>query len=148
MQNKRLLIIGSITLTIIITLVVIIPIIIVATRSNEPAGKKPFDPAQMNDDEKSRINCFLEEESKFENLTEYSCMERGCVYKPSEYERVPTCYFNRTSIGYALESQLNDNEFILKRDSNAKLPYIAAIEDLRLDVEYLGDSIVHVKVII
>lgn len=147
LQNKRLLTIGTITFVIVISLIIIIPIVIVTTGSDKPAGKKPFDPTQLNNDEKSRINCFLEEESEFENLTQYLCEERGCTYKPSEFERVPTCFFNRTNIGYLLESQ-QKNEYKLKRDRKAKLPYIGSIENLNLDIEYLGDSIVHVKVII
>ena len=81
--------------------VILIPIIIVTTGSSEKANadattsptstvsKKPYDPNKLTDEEKSRINCFLEEHSRFEVLTEYQCVNvRGCIYKPSEYDKV------------------------------------------------------------
>ena len=81
--------------------IVLIPVIIVTTSSkkstenvfntNSPPfiTKKPYDPNLLTEDEKSRINCFLEEQSHFETLTEYQCVNvRGCIYKPSDYEKV------------------------------------------------------------
>ena len=62
-------------------IVVLIPVVIVttsgkkeqATSFSTPATstKKPYDPSKLTDEEKSRINCFLEEQSRFEKLTEY-----------------------------------------------------------------------------
>ena len=150
-KNRKLLLIGILVVLIAIIFLVVIPVAIVASKNKDNGGngngKKPFDPNSLPSDEKARINCFLEEESKFENLTQYACEQRGCIFKPSEYERVPTCFFDMKKLGYLLASQQPDiGEYNLKLKQNAKLPYISAIQNLRLSVEYLGNSIVHVKV--
>lgn len=146
-NNKKRIIIGACVLVVVLTLVIVIPVALVSgSDKKEPDGLKPYNPADLSDDEKSRINCFLEAESKFENFTQYLCEQRGCIYKTSEYERVPICFFNRTNIGYLLDTKVNETEYKLKLDHSAKLPYLGAIENLRLSVEFLGDAMVHVKV--
>jgi hypothetical protein len=93
-MNKTKLSLGVIFIT-ALAVVIIVPVVIVTTsgKANAPTTtdpvKKPYDLSKLTEDEKSRINCFLEEHSRFENLTEYQCVNvRGCIYKPSEYEKV------------------------------------------------------------
>jgi hypothetical protein len=94
-MNKTKLSLGVIFIT-ALAVVIIVPVVIVTTsgKANTPTTttdpvKKPYDLSKLTEEEKSRINCFLEEHSRFENLTEYQCVNiRGCIYKPSEYEKV------------------------------------------------------------
>lgn len=121
----------------------------IASQSTRPT-KLPYNPDNIPEDEKSRINCFLEEESRFETLTKYQCEEvRGCIYQPSKYDRVPTCFYNRTNLGYELVSQQNgqnSDEFLLKKSDRVKAPYLETIENLKLTVEYLQENVLHLKV--
>lgn len=142
----------------ILVILVTIPIVILnyKTEPEKPAppkpepSKKPFDFTKLSEDEKSRVNCFLEEESKFEKLTKYQCELRGCIYKESEYERVPTCFFDRAKLGYSLDETAllqNKSSYKLKLSTAGKVPYLGAIEKLNFDVQYLGDNIINIKVI-
>ena len=153
-------------LMLVVVIVAIIPVIIVfSTKSDEilttiiqsvtptttpKVTKLPYDPSKLTDEEKSRINCFLEEQSRFENLTKYQCEEvRSCIYDPSNYDKVPTCYFDREKLGYSLEDQEDEDDkevYHLKKDKAVKAPYLGAIEELTLTVEYLGENIIRVKV--
>ena len=114
-KHRLSLIIGSIVFAIVLILCILIPVEVYSGKSNNKDNddhKKPYDPSQLSYSDKSRINCFLEEGSKFENLTRYSCEQRGCVYKNSEYERVPSCFFNQTySIGYFLDETSNETNY-------------------------------------
>ncbi len=157
-KNMRIIVVGTVVTVVVLALVIMIPVAISSgkkTPDDDDGSKKPYDPSKLTDDEKSRINCFLEEESKFENLTRYSCEERGCIYNPSRYERVPTCYFNRTNLGYFLDSQAspdnstNTTHYQLRLNPTVKQPYLGAVHNLNLAVEYLdyaGSTIVHVKI--
>jgi hypothetical protein len=160
-KTKKILSIGFLSLIVVI-IVVIIPVIIgvtgkpkdfpkTTTKAPTSPTKKPFNPDVLSFEQKSRINCFLEEESRFENLTKYQCETvRGCIYDPSEYDRVPNCYFNREKLGYELDQVVDESdtksEYILKRSTNVQAPYLEEIQNLRLVVEYLENNIVHVKV--
>jgi hypothetical protein len=111
--------------------------------------KKPYDLSKLSENEKSRIDCFLEAQSKFENLTKYQCEIRSCIYKPSEYDRVPDCYFDREKLGYKLTNTITDNKmelYKLTRDKTINSIYQRAIDELDLTVEYLGENMVHVKI--
>lgn len=148
-NNKKRILIGAVVGAILIILMIVIPVALVVRSKSEDnggTGKKPFDPANLPADELARIDCFLEAESKFENLTKYACEQRGCIFKPSEYERVPTCFFDTQKLGYQLDSKPSTGEYKLRLKPAAKLPYISGIKNLRLSVEYLGNSIIHVKV--
>lgn len=157
---------------IVVIVVAIIPVVIVTTTpknkstttspttslssttlpATTPATtKKPYNPSVLTDEQKSRINCFLEEESRFEKLTKYQCeVVRGCIYEPSDYERVPFCFYDRKKLGYELVKQsVNDKNtevYDLKRSNLVKAPYLEEIKNLKLKVEYLGENVVHVKV--
>jgi hypothetical protein len=113
-------------------------------------SKKPYNLSEIPLEDLDRINCFLEAESRFENLTRYQCEDvRSCVFDPSQYERVPDCYFKRDFLGYELlESSLQPNKelYRLKRSDIANATYLEPIENLILTVEYLSDNIIHVKV--
>jgi len=102
----------------------------------------------LSENEKSRINCFLEEESRFENLTRFQCKSRGCIYAESEYERVPTCYFDRENLGYILDEALlpNKSSYKLKLKDSQKVPYMGAIQNLNFIIEYLDSNIINIKV--
>ncbi len=151
---KKILV-GTIIAIVVLVLVIVIPLAI-SSGNREVDSKRPYDPTKLNDEEKSRINCFLEEESKFEKLSKYSCEERGCIYNPSLYERVPACYFNRTNLGYLLESSASPDDNLknihyhrLKLNQHTKQPYLGASQNLNLIVEYLDhpdSTIIHVKI--
>lgn len=120
--------------------------------TNQPASdKRPYNVTKLSNEEKSRINCFLEEESRFESLTQYQCEEvRGCIYRPSEYQKVPSCFYDREKLGYTLMSQTVTTPttvtYELKINTDAKPPFLKGIENLRLDLEYINDFVVNVKV--
>ena len=98
-MDKQKLVLGIIFLVSLVV-VIIVPVIIVSTSKKSSTDaptstvmssvtKKPYNPDQLSDEEKSRINCFLEEQSQFEILTEYQCVTvRGCIYKPSQFDKV------------------------------------------------------------
>jgi maltase-glucoamylase len=110
-------------------------------------SKKPYDFTKLNDNEKSRINCFLEEESKFENLTQFQCESRGCIYTKTEYERVPTCYFDRTNLGYILDGSCDLSATCkLKLNDSSNTPFFGAIQKLNFKVEYLGANMINVRI--
>ena len=111
-------------------------------------GKKPYDVTKLKENEKSRINCFLEEESSFENLTRFQCESRGCIYDESEYERVPTCYFDRQNLGYILEEDILSNKlsYKLKLNNSQNVPYMGAIRNLNFIIEYLDNNMINIKV--
>ena len=105
----------------------------------------PFDSSELKDEELNRIDCFLDAQSKFENLTKYACEKRNCIFNPNiKHSKVPKCYFNRTNLGYKL-NQKNGNSFLLDR-SGADPPFMGFIEKLKLDVEYSGNNMIRVKV--
>ena len=118
------------------------------TKSNVPT-KRPYDPSKLSEEEKARINCFLEEQSSLENLTRYQCESRGCIYMPSEYEKVPNCFFDRQKTGYKLEKRVEMPtriEYELKMADEAKAPFGFEIRDLMVSVQYLGANVVNVKI--
>ena len=143
--NKLFIAIIILLLASLLAIAIVVPIVLSGNNDNNNHSKKPYDPSKLSEDEKSRVNCFLEEESRFEHLSQYKCESRGCIYRPSDYERVPTCFFN-SSAGYLLDEQTADG-FVLIRDANVQAPFLRAIEKLNLTVEYLGNQIIHVKVI-
>jgi hypothetical protein len=118
-----------------------------STTTKKPSPNKlPYDVTKLSEDEKDRINCFLEEESIFETLTKYQCVEvRGCIYKESLYDRVPTCYFDRDNLGYKLSSQ-QDNEYKLERTGKAKAPYLGEIKNLLMKASYMTKGVTNIKV--
>ncbi len=160
-KNKKKIGVGSV-IFLLLFVVAIIPVIVVysnkASKSEQPSppktseppkiNKDPFDLSKLEPDEKDRINCFLEEESIFEKLTEYQCKEvRKCLYKESSMERVPTCYFDRQNLGYRLKGQgPSENSYLLEGDAN-KAPYLGTIKNVLLKASYLGNNIIRVKVI-
>jgi hypothetical protein len=160
-KNKKPIGIGFLVI-VIVTVCVVVPVVLVTTNSSKkddkeeiieekPPAKKPFDLDKISIQDRNRIDCFLEAESRFENLTRFQCEEvRSCIYKPSEYERVPDCYFDRESLGYELEYTVlqSDNMEIhyLKRSGLVNAPYADAIERLVLTVEYLERNVLHIKI--
>jgi hypothetical protein len=120
------------------------------TTTKPPTTKFPFNPDKLPADEKSRVNCFLEEESSFEKLTKYQCVEvRGCLYKESLYDRVPTCYFDSDNLGYKLvtdNAPAVPNQFKLQRTGKAKSPYLGEIKNLLMSTTYMETGVVRVKV--
>ena len=117
-----------------------------------PSSKLPYDFSKLNEDEKLRINCFLEEESPFEQLTQYQCEKvRGCIYKPSLYARVPDCFFDRFNLGYKKMKEDHTNPdsdiYYIQRFGRSKAPYLGEIKYLKVTVIYLNNGLVNVKVI-
>lgn len=164
MDRKNVLIICGIATIAVVAIV--LPVTLVLTRNSPECEivtttvptttqnpivptKKPYDPSALSEQDKSRIDCFLEAESRFENLTKFQCEEvRGCIYSPLGYERVPDCFFNRTKLGYTAESiNQEKEEYFLKKSPLVKSPYLEEIKNLKLTVEYLGQNLVHVKII-
>jgi hypothetical protein len=151
-KNKKKLGVGAVVF-LLLFVVAVIPVIVVysnkPTKKDEPPkiSKDPFDLNKLKSDEKDRINCFLEEESSFEKLTEYQCKEvRKCLYKESSMERVPTCYFDREKLGYKLKGPgPNQNSFLLEGDRE-KAPYLGTIKNVLLKASYLGNNVLRVKV--
>lgn len=144
--------------SVMVIVIVLVPVII-ATSSDttnvekvtpEPPKKPeklPFDLSKLSDEEKSRINCFLEGESRFETLTRYQCEEvRGCIYNESKYQSVPDCYFNRTWLGYSMAREVSPTEIHLIKSNEVKAPYLGVIENLNLTVRFMGNNIINVKV--
>lgn len=112
--------------------------------------KIPFDLSKISMEDRNRINCFLESESRYENLTRYQCETvRSCTFKPIEYDRVPDCYFRRELLGYELiqfNSQDNVESYHLRRSKIGNATYLEPIEYLILTVEYLSNNMIHLKV--
>lgn len=107
--------------------------------------EKPFDFNKLSEEEKGRIDCFLDAQSKFENLTEYACKKRNCIYDPNvSHSKVPKCYFNRTYLGYKMSQEI-ENSYILDR-SGAEPPFMGVIEKLKLDVEFSGTNMIRIKI--
>lgn len=147
---------------IVIAVVVVVPVVLATTGESSSKKddtlitdfippKEPFDLSKITMEERNRINCFLEQESRFENLTRYQCEEvRSCTFRPSKYERVPDCFFKRDVLGYELDGNpsidANTESYKLKRSSKGNATYLEVIENLKLSVEYLGNNVVHVKV--
>jgi hypothetical protein len=109
--------------------------------------KKPFNPDDLRGNEATRIDCYLEAQSRFENLTKYSCEKRNCIYDANvSHEIVPKCYFDRERLGYKLTSSSNGLEYKLKQ--SGKTPFPGVIEDIQLNVEYYGNNMIRVKVVV
>jgi hypothetical protein len=91
-----------------------------------------------------RIDCLPEAESPLVNITKFTCEKRNCIYDPNESDpRIPSCYINRENLGYKL-IKMNNLQFYLRQTGLA--PFPGEIKNLFLETEYLGRSIVHVKV--
>ena len=107
---------------------------------------KPFDVNELKGDEATRIDCFLDSQSRFENLTKYACEKRNCIYDPNvSHPLVPKCYFDRENLGYRLKKKLDKNEYLLTQ--KGKAPFSGVIENIQLNVEYYCSNIIRVKVI-
>lgn len=160
-SNRRTKIGIGIFLALVLAILIAIPILITTYKPNadssvttpqpttsQPNKKKPYNLDLLKENEKSRINCFLEEESQFEKLTRYQCESRGCIYEESEYERVPTCYYDRQNLGYVPDVDSSDlsKPIQLKLKENQTLPYIGAFKKLTLTVQYYGNNMINVKV--
>ena len=105
----------------------------------------PFNPSTLKGNEASRIDCFLEAQSRFENLTKYACEKRNCIYDPDvSHPKVPKCYFDRENLGYKLKEKIDANKFHLIQ--SGKAPFFGVINDIQLNVEYYGNNIIRVKV--
>ena len=123
----------------------------ITTTTYRPPSKLPYDFSKLDEDEKLRINCFLEEESRFEQLTKYQCEQvRSCIYKPSLYERVPDCFFDRFKLGYKKMKEDHTNPdsdiYYIQRYGRTKAPYLGEIKNLKVTVTYLDNGFVNVKV--
>ena len=121
----------------------------VSSTARKP-NKLPYDAAKLSSEERSRINCFLEEQSRYENLTRYQCELRGCIYSPSEYERVPTCYYNRQKAGYTVQNSIETpsvTRYDLRRNAEVAAPFGFAIDNIAVEVEYLGKNVINVKIV-
>jgi hypothetical protein len=164
-DRKKWLGLGVIT-GLLVASVIFIPLIVttannnsnnnqIATTTSKPPrpAKLPFDNSLIADDESTRINCFLEEESSFETLTEYQCVSvRGCLYKPSKFERVPTCYFDTDRLGYkaVANDPIDDQKSKVWKMSRAnknspKAPYHGEIDNVKVTGSYMGQNIVNLK---
>jgi hypothetical protein len=100
-----------------------------------------------NTDKNMRINCFLEAESPFENLTRFACEKRNCIYDPDTTNQiVPKCYFDAENLGYQLQNKISDLEYDLVLGSKAKAPFPGQISNIKLKLEYLGTNIMRVQV--
>ena len=107
---------------------------------------KPFDVNELKGDEATRIDCFLDSQSRFENLTKYACEKRNCIYDRNvSHPLVPKCYFDRENLGYRLKKKLDKNEYLLTQ--TGKAPFSGVIENIQLNVEYYCSNIIRVKVI-
>ena len=110
-----------------------------------PVTEKPFDANSLKGDEATRIDCFLEAQSRFENLTKYACEKRNCIYDPDvTHPKVPKCYFDRENLGYKLSQDYKNNSYLLKQ--SGKVPFQGAIDLIQLNVEYYNDNMIRVKV--
>lgn len=141
----------------LIIVIIVVPTSLVASwvtsdkiRSNTIVNKKSFKLDEIPTEELNRINCFLEGESRFENLTRYQCEGvRSCTFRPSEYERVPDCFFKRELLGYELvdaASTDNTETYRLRRSTKGNATYLEPVDNLVMTVEFLGDNVVHVKI--
>lgn len=139
-----------------------VPVVLVTTGVGKPKPvipvvydeippKKDFDLSKITMEDRNRIDCFLEYESQYENLTRHQCESvRSCTFQPTEYRRVPDCFFKRQLLGYELvEAAYGDyiEKFTLRRSRAGNSTYQDAIEYLSVQVEYLQDNILHVKVL-
>jgi hypothetical protein len=143
--SNRLKILIAVAVTVVVAVAIVVPVVLLHKKDDSGS----IEPQRSNSskllpDEVSRIDCFLDAESPFENLTKYSCEKRGCIYKPNVSNNVvPKCYFDRENLGYKLKSQ-NNMDFDLTR--SGKSPFPGEINNIRLSVEFLGKKIVRVKV--
>ena len=114
---------------------------------NRMTKKYPFDLSHLHSDEFDRIDCFLEAASPFEIFSEYQCKTvKKCLYKESEYDRVPWCYFDRQNLGYKLKGPgPTPNSYLLEGDPK-KSPYLGTIKNLLMKTTYLGNNIIRVKI--
>jgi len=107
--------------------------------------EKPFDLSELSEEEKGRIDCFLDAQSKFENLTEYGCKKRNCIYDSNvSHSKIPKCFFNRTYLGYRMTQEIG-NSYVLER-RGAEPPFMSGIEKIKVDVEFSGTNMLRVKV--
>ena len=107
---------------------------------------KPFNVNELKGDESTRIDCFLDAQSRFENLNQHACEKRNCIYDSNvSHPIVPKCYFDRENLGYKLEKKLGQNEYLLTQSGNA--PFLGVISSIQLNVEYYCNNIIRVKVI-
>lgn len=142
--SNRAKIIIAIAVTLVVAVAIVVPVVLLHKENSSSKDPENNDGTKLLPDEVSRIDCFLDAESPFENLTKYACEKRGCIYKPNVSNKaVPKCYFDRENLGYKLKSQ-NNLDFDLTR--SGKAPFPGEINNIRLSVEYLGKKIVRVKV--
>ena len=106
---------------------------------------KTFNVNELKGDEATRIDCFLDAQSRFENLNKHTCEKRNCIYDSNvSHPIVPKCYFDRKNLGYKLEKKLGRNEYLLTQSGNA--PFPGVINSIQLNVEYYCNNIIRVKV--
>lgn len=165
-KNQRLFMIAIgvvLAVILVITVVVLITTVKFSNKLNQEGGqmttvsstvrrpnKLPYDVSKLSLEEKSRIDCFLEEQSRYENLTQYQCELRGCIYKPSEYERVPTCFYNRDKAGYTLLNSIETasvTRYDLRRNAEVNAPFGFPVDNIAVEVEYLGKNVINVRVV-
>jgi hypothetical protein len=147
----------GVAFVILLALAIVLPIVLLTksdlksdnqgtSKPSLPEVKKPFNFDDLRGDEATRIDCYLEAQSRFENLTKYSCEKRNCIYDANvSHEIVPKCYFDREKLGYKLTSSSNGLEYKLKQ--SGKTPFPGVIEDIQLNVEYYGNNMIRVKVV-
>ena len=155
---KLLIVMGG---SILMLAIFAIPIVLVSTGVGQPKPvvpivyenippKKDFDLSKITMEDRNRIDCFLEYESRYENLTRHQCETvRSCVFQPTEYRRVPDCFFKRERLGYELtEAVYGDNteKYTLKRSQIGNSTFKDAIENLVVRVEYLSNNVLNVRV--
>lgn len=84
-----------------------------------------------------------------EHIYEKECVERGCVWKPSNKERVPWCFVNQ-KIGYTSNAAARNSESIsasLKlKDPSSKEVNCARVADLSVKISFVSEKIVRIQV--
>lgn len=86
-----------------------------------------------------------------EHIYQDECQKRGCIWDQLDHSNGPWCFFNKTKIGYVLESNIHHRENGF--DATLKLKPTAVqstkfeqIKTLNISVTFLTENIVRFKI--
>ncbi len=126
------------------------PIPATSTTTVQPPEPTTQDPGPIPDEDLLKLDCYPEAGSPWVELTNETCVARGCIYDPSPYGGVPDCYVDETSSGFEMVSApaslaADRLEFILKPKKVAGM-FGDQFEMVNFTVQYLDDHLIRFSV--
>lgn len=99
-------------------------------------------PSECTNLDCEKFDCYPEPE-----VSESLCVNRGCCWKPKSDKYVPSCYYKTSYMGYSIVNTTYTKrglQSFLKR--NFPSPYSDDVQLLKMNICYLSNDTVHIKV--